>query len=270
MAQDDPKLKARWWRRILTVPGLILTTVLTTAVSWGVTAVLARVTSSRAVEHDPIAVSLETDPSRISGISTAGVFGVIPASVHTQGSPGSGCEGFHSWLNRNHGIEAGRTSLQLVLQGESDSAVLISAMRVRVLAKLALQDGIPVACPTAGEAQVRSISVNLDTTPPTVDYRSNSTGTFGFTLAKGETETFLVTASASRATYRWAIDLEVVIDGARKTLRVGEPDGLWTTARPSGPHWEWNFRDAWSLVSPDSGSSVQKSVPANSPLAPVG
>lgn len=269
MTQDDPKLKAPWRRRILTVPGLILTTALTTAVSWGATAVLTHVTTPAAVEHGPIAVSLETDPSRISGVSDAGVFGMIPASVRTQGSPGDGCEGFHNWLKKNRGIEAGRTNLQLVIQGQSDSAVLISSMRVRVLSKLALDDGIPVACPTAGEAQIRSISVNLDATPPTVDYRSNSGAPFGFTLAKGETETLLVTASAARATYRWAIDLEVVVDGAKKTLSVGGPDGFWTTARPSGPYWQWNFRNAWELVSPDSSSPVQKSVSADSPLEPV-
>lgn len=268
MAREDPKRKVPWWHQIITVPGLILTTALTTAVSWGATVVLTHVTTPRAAKHDPIAVSVETDPSRISGISSAGVVGVIPTSVRTQGSPGGGCDGFHNWLIKNHGIDAGRTSLQLVLQGRSDSAVLISSMRVRILSKLPLKEGIPVACPTAGEAQIRSISVNLDSTPPAVDYRSNSGAPFGFTLAKGETETFLVTAHAARATYRWAIDLDVVVDGVRKTLNVKGPDGFWTTATPSGPDWEWNYRDAW-LLSSSGSNSVRPSVPAGTPLGPT-
>jgi hypothetical protein len=258
-----------WWRRLLTVPGLIGVTALTTVVSWSATMVLTRMSAPSSRPEDAIAISVETDPGRISGVSTEDRFMVIPASVRTKGSPGTGCGGFHQWGVDNGGFDGGQSTIQIVAQGRSDQAVLITTMNVLILLKTDPVQGIPVRCPSAGEAQVRAITVDLDAAPPKVSYESNSGAPFGFTLAKGETETFVVTASTARSTYRWRLQLGVVVDGKRKTINVGPAEGFATTASPKSAFWDWNFKDAWMLTHADGTVDESRTSPATSALPPV-
>jgi hypothetical protein len=252
-----------WWRRLLTIPGLVGATALTTAVSWGATAVITRVAESSAPE-DAIAISVETDPARIAGVNTAGRTMVIPAGRRTTGSPGPYCDGFHRWGVRNSGIDSEESIIQVVAQGRSDKAVLLRGLSVRVLSKQKPAPGIQVLCPNAGDASFRALSIDLDASPPTVEYDSKSGDPFGFTLANGETETFLVTARATTATYVWRLELDVVVDGVKKTIGVGPSRGYTTTVARPGAVWHWNWENAWSL-DPDHSKLVQAGDPLPQP-----
>jgi hypothetical protein len=142
-------------------------------------------------------------------------------------------------------------------------------LRVNILRRLPRLTGIPVLCPSAAEAQVRAVTIDLDRVPPRVKYASPGGAPFGFTVAKGETETFNVIASATKARYRWLIDLDIVVSGHKRTLRIdegGEP--FETTAAPHRGWWTWNYRDAWSLTT-HSGSGSSREVPAATPLPPL-
>jgi hypothetical protein len=198
-------------------------------------------------------------------------YAIIPSTVRTHGDPGESCDGFHSWVTENHGVYAGQSYLQIAAQGITDKPVLIQKMRVRIIASSAPLTGIAVQCHGQGRAELREIAINLDATPPTVDYKSDSNAPFGFTLAKGETESFIVTATAAKATYRWKILFDVVVNGAATTLEVGGKDGFTTTAPPAtvwdawGPRaWDWNhFDHDWELF--DGPDNVRK-VPTSEPL----
>jgi hypothetical protein len=270
MANHEAEPKSRWWRKLITVPGVIATTVLTALVGAGVTWMVNYLQNVNFHPSDAIKLSVETDPAKMSGVSSAGRSAIIPSSVSTSGTPGSGgCRGFHSWVDKNHGIDAGKTVVQIVAQGTTDKPVLIESMNVNVIETSPPLTGIAVACPTAGNAQLRAIAVNLDAAPPAVDYKSDSNAPFGFTLSKGETESFIVTATATRATYRWKIQFDVVVNGVKDTLEVGAPDGYTTTAPPA-PYsaWEWDYQDTWSRGDPSTGSLTYWG-PASGPLPPA-
>jgi hypothetical protein len=153
-------------------------------------------------------------------------------------------------------------------------------MRVSIIDASPPLTGIAVSCTDrhpAG-AESRQIAVNLDDTPPTVDYISGaSKAPFGFTLAKGQTESFVVSAFGSKATYRWKIDFDVVVNGVATTLPVGDKDGFTTAAGLTScgvasagmpcwsyTDWAWNYKDAWTRLNLATG--LTESVPASEPL----
>ena len=148
-----------------------------------------------------------------------------------------------------------RPFLQIAAQGTTDRPVLIQNMRVTTIETSPPLTGIAVGCTIQGfDAQLRGIAVNLDATPPTVDYKSDSNAPFGFTLAKGETESFVVSASAAKAAYRWRIEFDVVVNGVADTLEVGGKEGFTTTVKPA-PYtaWQWNYyEDAWTHRNPST------------------
>ncbi|HME15842.1 MAG TPA: hypothetical protein VKG83_10420 [Mycobacterium sp.] len=206
----ETELKPAKWRRLRTVPGVIGMTILTTLVGAGITWLVGDLKEANFRPSDAIKLSVETDPAKMSETNSNARYwsAVIPSTVRTHGSPfkDGGCRGFHSWVADNHGTDAGTSILQISAQGATDKAVLIQNMRVSIIQTSPPLTGLGVECPTAGNAQLRQIAVNLDATPPTVDYKSDSNAPFGFTLAKGETESFVVSASAAKATYRWRIE----------------------------------------------------------------
>jgi hypothetical protein len=254
------------WKKLLTVPGVLAMSVLTAAIGWGVPQVLTHY--ANASPESAVAFSFETDPGKISGVSAAGRSMVIPVTKATTGGPGPNCDGFHSWVAQNSGIDANHTTIQITAQGKRDSAVLLSGMRVQVLTKETPQSGIIVRCPTAGTAQIRGIAVNLDASPPSVTYKANGViSPFGFTLAKGETETFVIDAVAGQSQYAWRLVIDLVVDGVRTSVPLGPPQGFMTTVvRDNEPGWEWDYQSSWHSYGTVGDAA---SVPAGEPLRPL-
>jgi hypothetical protein len=241
-------------------------TVLTTAVSWGATTVLTNLATPKATPADAVSLSYESDPAHISGARTDGRGYVFPATAHVVGGLEGGCDGLHAWGTHNGGADLGFTSVQVVAQGRSDSAVLLTNLKVRVLSKAAPAPGIEARCESAGSVQFRTISVDLDAEPPKVTYKAASESTFGFTLNKGETETFIVTANTTKAAYRWVIDMEMVVDGQKTVATIGPSDGFATAAGVNKTFWSWNHESAWELQATEGYTAETRTVSANEPL----
>ena len=242
--------KSGWRRKLLTVPGVLGTTALTALVGAGVTWTVNYLREAEFHPSDAIKLSVETDPAKMSGVNTYLRPVIIPSTVRTHGAPTErqavGCEGFHAWAADNHGVDAGETLVQIAAQGTSDKPVLIQNMRVRITDTSPPMNGIAAECQSQGLAERRGIAVDLDATPPTVDYKSDPSAPFGFTLAKGESELFMVSATAAKATYRWKIYFDVVVNGATDTLEVGGKDGFITTVAPAqDAMWEWDYVDSY-------------------------
>ena len=259
------------WKRLLTVPGILITTALTAAVSWAVSLGLTQLSTSTISPHDAVAITTETDPGRISGLITAGRAAIFPLTTKTTGDPGAGCDGFYEWSVTNGGIDANISTVQVVVQGKVDGAVLLNAMRVKVIAKNPPVRGIIATCPTAGNAQRRSIEVNLDSSNQNVVYKSSGVASpFGFTLAKGETEAFIVTASTTRAAYSWLIELDLVVDGKPVTIPIGPPNGFHTSAMDkNAAHWDWNYTNGWNAVGRGGRPLQRPTLHTGAPLPPL-
>jgi hypothetical protein len=254
-----------WRRRLLSVPGIVAGTALTAAVSWGATELIKNAKSKIGTEQ-PIAVSIEMNPARTGAFSDEGVALLLPSDTRARDDPGPGCDGFRPWARSHGGIDTGATKLVLIVQGKVDKAVLISGMRVSVISRSSPMHGIPVACASAGAAQNRAIEINLDRRRPHATYRSGSGAPFGFTVAKGETETFNVVATTHHGRYRWVIKLDLVVGGRKQTIRVddhGRP--FETTPSPKEHSWSWNYRNEWALLTA-GGDTVRRA--AGNPLTP--
>lgn len=267
MTDGEEKPKSARWQRWLTIPNLILTTLVTTVVtvgaSWAVNQYL-----TRTVAGEPVKVFVETDPARMSGVSASGRPAIIPSDVQTHGTPGQGCAGFHSWVVDNHGVDAGSTVLQFTAQSASDKAVLIQSVQVKIIETSPSMSGIAVTCPSAGNAQIHAISIDLDATTPTAVFTSTAPDAANaFNLAKGETESFVVKATAAKATYRWNLKLNLVVDGQPKSIDVGGTAGFTTTVGPAPDEaWEWDYgeKNEWNHYGPDP-----ETISASSPLRPI-
>jgi hypothetical protein len=269
MATKEAEPKPRWRRWLLTVPGAIATTVLTALAGAGVTWMLHYLGDRSFQASDAIKLSVERDPVKMTRVDSAGRSAIIPSSVATHGTPGPGCHGFHSWVADNQGVDAGKTVVQIDAQGVTDKSAAINNMRVSIIDTSPSLTGIAVTCPSAGNLRVHAAAINLDATPPTVDYTSDPDASQGYTLAKGETESFIVSATAAKATYRWKIEFDVVVNGVADTLEVGGKDGFTTTAAPvTGSAWEWNYQDGWSRPNPADATNMI-TLPGSEPLPPT-
>ncbi|WP_085078361.1 hypothetical protein [Mycobacterium palustre] len=215
------------------MPGAIVTAVLTALVGAGVTWSVLYLRHVEIQPDDAVKLSVETDPADTAGGNYSQGSAIIPSDIRTHGTPGAGCRGFHSWVADNHGADRERTVVQIVAQNRTDKPVLVQRMRVTIVDGSPPLTGIAVSCtdrrPAAAEP--RQLAVNLDAAPPGVEYISGpSKAPFGFTLANGQTESFVVSAFGTRATYRWKIDFEIVVDGVATTVPVGDKEGFTTAA----------------------------------------
>jgi len=256
-----------WWRGLLTVPALLGTTALTGVVSWGVAHYLTQASSTIA-SRNPVVIALETNPARIGGASDKPIEATFPSSDAIVGDPGPGCDGFHSWVTGHGGIDAGSTQIQLIVQGRVPDAVQISGLRVEKLGSSPPSMGVPVECPPAAAAQFRAMKIDLDATPPSVTYQSSGGAPFGFTLKQGETETFNVLATTTRSHCVWVIDLDLVVNGKKVTMRVPDKGRPFETTPLSRERWSWNYADSWTHVGAGAGTPVEL-VPAGRPLPPL-
>ncbi len=217
-------------------------TALTVLVTWAVTWVIHTV-ERMASEDNPVSWSVETNPNRVAAFADLPIDVMLPPGVRPSSGPGPGCANFHDWARSQGAMDAGTTRLQVVLQGRSDGQVLVSDARAVIVGEQPA--GVMLRCPTAGEAALRLLTIDLDSQLPVAQYTSEARRTFGFTLEKGETETFLITARAARSGCRWYLQLTLVTGARTRTIRVddhGRPFGTVGTA--GGPDWSWDG-DSW-------------------------
>ena len=148
--------------------------------------------------------------------------------------------------------------LAVVVQGKSDAAVLLSQLQPKIVSGPSRRKhGIQISCPSQGDAEIRAITVDLDR--GRTRYRSKGGAPFGFTVAKGETETLDIVATTRRATYKWVLKLELIVAGKKEELTIddhGRP--FQTTGGPSRAWWSWNwdYQGTWFNDAPGPKPSI--------------
>jgi hypothetical protein len=227
-------------------------------------------TLSASAAADAIWTSIETNPTAIDTFNDFGEVLMVPRRARIVGGPpGDGCDRFHSWALDRGGVAATDTYLRLVIQGRDANAVLLTALRAKVLERRPPMAGIPLTCGAGGAgATIRYIRLNLDERPAVgrhgqmTDDQGFVTGKpFAFTLKRNETEIFDVWASTERCWCRWVLELELVVNGTRATKTLSNNGRPFQTTAWSGHH-VYNWADAWYL---DAGGEPQ---PPDKPLQP--
>jgi hypothetical protein len=252
MSGDKPPANTTrkgWWQKLVSLPGILLTTGLTVVVSWAVTQALTSMQSHNREQEqldNPVSVSTESNPARVGGFSDLPMEMILPFNASSYTKPGTGCLKFHDYMAEHGGVDSGVTRLQVVVQGLASGQVLISDMRAVVVDRGKPLTGIPVRCPTAGAANIRAVTLDLDDPTPHAHYTGRPREEFGFTVQQGETETFLVTATTTQCTCRWHLEMELVVMGERRTITVTDNGSdFYTTTTLASPPWEWDFNQTW-------------------------
>lgn len=243
---QGPSLPEPWWRKILTLPRVVGLAALGAFATWGIPAGIGYI-NERFVDPSPVSISVETNPNRIGGFSDLPIDLVLPADSRPSTGPGPGCSGFRDWARKNGGIDAGETRIQVVVKNKKKGDLLISDARAVVDRRTSPVKGIGISCPTAGEAKMRSLIINLDEPDARAHYTGGKQSSFGFSLKEGEVETFLITAQAKSEIYDWHIELTVVANQRSQTSRVDDHGQNFRTA-PYGKEseWAWDYKDSWT------------------------
>jgi hypothetical protein len=243
--EKKPGKKTPVSKRLLTyVGGAVFTAVLAWAVQYYLPGLLSGGSSTPATQAQaakstttaPIAVDVNDDPSTIDTFAAGSETLLLPTTVrsqHASNPPEGFCSEFRTWALGLGGVDARQTEFRLVVQGNSSLPVVLVGMSAQILRRVPTSQSLPVACATAGNATVRSIQINLDAHPPLADYRStNGTKPFAFTLNKGDTEIFDVTAVTSEphTVTEWDLVLDAVIDGKPRTFVIEDRGRPFETA----------------------------------------
>lgn len=169
----------------------------------------------------PYVLSVERNPDRIS-IATGSAgdamtyvivgksIGEIEPPPHDENS----CSGRYAWAkDRYDAVDADSTPARITLEGRKEEQVQLFDVEVKRLeVKEAPRSGVHLACPGKGaQPDVRTLSVELDRRSPAV----TATDTSGkpipllFTVKKGESEVFDLTAFTTDCDCEWEVILRL-------------------------------------------------------------
>ncbi|MFC6081736.1 hypothetical protein [Sphaerisporangium aureirubrum] len=242
---SDRRAGSRFRRGSVFVVSTVVAGVIGTVVTYYVTRVLTEREPVR-----PIAVNVNDEPPTIPSFTTSAVEYVMPAGLRPAAPLPSECGEIVKWVKRHGGVSRTTTMFRVIVQGRTDAGVLIENMRARVVKRAtAPKGGTAIGCGAGqGEAEPRNIAISLDGLDPTAKYSSGVPGRkdlFGFTLAKGETEIFDITATTGSGTVTWVISLDLVVQGERTTVEVLDNGKPFVTTAAPGARFYNNLVGTW-------------------------
>jgi hypothetical protein len=273
MSHADPPPPARrgtgrFSKGVWALLALIGTTVLTAAVSWVVTTVADR-TKDRLEAGEPVVVTVESDPTRVSGFGDEVRAVAVPAGQVPAPDPGAGCRDLYTWARARSGVDAGRSLLHLFVRGERAGEVVIHEIRAVVDRRQAPAPALELSCHPDGELEDRRLGIDLDSGSPVARYDSAEGNPFGFTVRRGEVEAFLITATVNSSAVWWHLEIDVVDGDQRRTVRVDDNGRPFATVpAATGGRWRWGS-DGWSAVDLGPGAVGPTAVRPGDPLPPL-
>ena len=140
------------------------------------------------------------------------------------------------WLRARHAIERDHTTVELTIRGRSGTAVVLTAMRVRIVRRNAPLQGTEFSFPCGGTVPVRVYQANLDENAPVARAANGSTKAkpFPYQVTQSDPEVFRVTAVTAKCDCQWRLELAYV-DGEKAHVKVVDDHGqpFRTTADPN-------------------------------------
>lgn len=258
--EREEKARRSPLRKLLSLPVLAATTALTAIVSWVVPRMLEG-------SQPAVSVVVQDNPASFGSDSIVAVF---PRASDITGNPGKGCSTFHPWARQLGAVDVGETRVRVLAQGRRDVPIVISGLRAHIVKRGPPQSGTEVVCPSAATLESRPMAIDLDAPVP-VARRAGPSPDFGFTLAKGETEVFDITATTSRSNVTWSITLDLLVDGDPQEVDLLPPDRspFRTTASLDDRAYFWDYESAWGVPGEPADGQLPPTIPAGAPLPPL-
>ncbi|MFI6550267.1 helix-turn-helix domain-containing protein [Streptomyces prunicolor] len=161
------------------------------------------------------------------------------------------------WAATQHAVHGGRTNVEISVQGRTSTAVVLTALRVRVVGRTAAAPGTAysMARGCGGDISPRYFGVNLDAHRPLV--RPEPGDDMGKTVpavhlpyrvSATDPEVLLVKARTGTCDCRWYLELDWSSQGRTGTLRVDDHGKPFRTSSIKGlPHY-WYGEHGWTPI----------------------
>lgn len=219
-------------RRVRIAVATLGSMVLAAAVSYLVPEALEAISNRDSKER------LEVDVVQLTPFSEPSWFVPVESLTSLGAPPECGTDEWDTWMRHRGGSLVGGTFLQVTVTSSQDETVVIEDFSVKRRKLDWPFGGVVIICPVGGSLEERSLSVNLDSPVPQVEYLSaddEPQRRFAFTLKKGEVERFFIEASAEQSAYSWFAEMTVLVGTERTRHRIDDggrefkaiPKGIW-------------------------------------------
>jgi hypothetical protein len=213
--------------------------------------------------RQPVVYSVRVDAARYADGDTADPTVIRPGGpVISASQEFPTCDATHAWMKK-HGAVDHLTFFKVTVQGQVDAAVSIEDIRAHIVDRAPIiANGTFVECFTGGVNPIESLHYDLDGQGSSEPYGVTENGGYSttpyfedntVTLAKNESETFRVDATACGCDCNWELVLDLTVDGKPHEVHVRQPNGdLFETTDVAEPaRWlEWSH-----LENPSGGLS---------------
>ncbi|WP_309141339.1 helix-turn-helix domain-containing protein [Streptomyces composti] len=174
------------------------------------------------------------------------VIGKPPAKV----PPPPAAQDAPAWAAAQGAVHGGKTQVEVSVQGKSEAAVVLTALRVRVAGRAEPVAGNAYAMDQGcgGALTPRSFDVDLDKDRPVARaVPGNDAGTpipavrLPYRVSSKEPEVLLVTARTGTCDCRWYLELDWSSQGRTGTVRIDDHGRPFRTSAVDGlPHYEYD------------------------------
>jgi hypothetical protein len=235
--------------KLRTWPGIVIAAVVSAVIAWAIPQYLPGI-AEQLKGRSPLVVQVMSNPARIDFFSDLPQRAVVRQRTLEPRPGGEGCDGFHEWVVGRAGADLRRSRMRLVLRGQAHEEVLVTSIRAIVSRRAENLAGEVVVCPSAGLADVRAVTIDLDHPTPIARYRSpEGVRPFALTLRNDEREIVDVIATARKCLCTWRIEIEFTVCDRAESLRLDDAGRPFRTTGPSKlttTHtWDWTTR-AWT------------------------
>ncbi|MFJ9372857.1 helix-turn-helix domain-containing protein [Streptomyces sp. NPDC101455] len=159
------------------------------------------------------------------------------------------------WAATQHAVHGGQTNVEISVQGRTSTAVVLEALRVRVVGRTAPAPGTAysMAQGCGGDISPRYFGVNLDAHRPLV--RPEPGGDMGRTVpavhlpyrvSATDPEVLLVKARTGTCDCRWYLELDWSSQGRTGTLRIDDHGKPFRTSGIKGLRHLWYSSNGWA------------------------
>lgn len=170
-----------------------------------------------------------------------------------------------AWARALGAVHAGETGVRITLQGTEERAVVLEALRVRVVERREPANGrvLRMSSGCGGALTPRMFDVDLDVERPVArSVPGNDTGepipavSFPYRVSASDPEVLLVTARAARCDCDWVAELRWSSGGRSGTVRIddgGRP--FRTSGAPGRPVHDYDFSTRRWVAEPGQAGS---------------
>ncbi|MGW1064909.1 helix-turn-helix domain-containing protein [Streptomyces aureus] len=162
------------------------------------------------------------------------------------------------WAQTQNGVHGEATIVDITVQGRSDAAVVLEALRVHVVGRSAPLKGRAYSTGggCGGDLGLGSFTVDLDKDRPVADPIASDDGTGPkvlrppFRVSVEDPQVLEVNALTEDCDCRWYLELDWSSRGRSGTVRIDDQGAPFRTSGIKGLPYYWYRNNGWSLSSP--------------------